>query len=98
LFIKALSKCNTDPYFCVEFRKTGLEDFKFGPESHKENMIGLVVNTAQPWQVLSELDLVSLARVGATCTRLYQLAQDPFLYTVLDLRQIFHTASSATLK
>jgi hypothetical protein len=25
--------------------------------------------------VLSELDLVSLARVGATCTRLYQLAQ-----------------------
>jgi hypothetical protein len=25
-------------------------------------------------------------------------AQDPFLYTVLDLRQIFHTASSATLK
>jgi hypothetical protein len=48
--------------------------------------------------VLSELDLVSLARVGATCTRLYQLAQDPFLYTVLDLRQIFHTASSATLK
>jgi hypothetical protein len=60
--------------------------------------IALVGNAAHPWQVLSELDLVSLARVGATCTRLYQLAQDPFLYTVLDLRQIFHTASSATLK
>jgi hypothetical protein len=26
--IKALSKCNTDPYFCVEFIKTGHKDFK----------------------------------------------------------------------
>jgi hypothetical protein len=23
-------------FFCVEFRRTGLEDFKFGPESHKK--------------------------------------------------------------
>jgi hypothetical protein len=35
----------------------------------------MIGNAAEPWQVLSELDLVSLARVGATCTRLYQLAQ-----------------------
>jgi F-box-like len=49
-------------------------------------------------KVLSYLDLVSLAHVGATCSRLYQLAQDPFLYTVVDLRQIFFTASSATLR
>jgi|LakMenEpi03Aug12_release.lakeMendotaPanAssembly.Ray.scaffolds.fasta_scaffold3489271_1 hypothetical protein len=56
--IKALSKCNADPYFCIEFRKTGLEDFKFGPESHEEkHMLALVGNAAEPWQVLSHLDL-----------------------------------------
>jgi hypothetical protein len=44
--------------------------FKCGPESRKEKHV-----CPQPWQVLSKLDLVSLARVGATCTRLYQLAQ-----------------------
>ena len=48
--------------------------------------------------MLSYLDLVSLARVGATCSRLHQLAEDPFLYTVVDLSQIFYTASSATLR
>jgi hypothetical protein len=48
--------------------------------------------------VFSYLDLVSLARVSATCSRLYEVAQDPFLYTLVDLRQIFYTTSSATLK
>ncbi len=32
------------PFFCVEFRRTGLEDLEFGPESHKKTMIAVALN------------------------------------------------------
>ena len=47
--------------------------------------------------IFSYLDISSLIRVSEVCSTFRDLARDPFLFSVLDLRQVFHCCSSATL-
>lgn len=47
--------------------------------------------------IFTYLDLTSLVRMSAVCTIFRELARDPFLFNVADLRQIFHCCSSSTL-
>jgi len=47
--------------------------------------------------ILSYLDLGSLSRVARVCTTWRDLVKDPFLYQIVDLRQMFHLTTSLTL-
>merc|ERR1712130_720527 len=48
-------------------------------------------------QIFSYLDIASLVRVSEVCSTFKELGRDPFLFSVVDLRQVFHCSSSSTL-
>ena len=47
--------------------------------------------------IFSYLDISSLIRLSEVCSIFRDLARDPFLFSVMDLRQVFHCCSSASL-
>jgi len=47
--------------------------------------------------IFSYLDISSLLRVSEVCHIFRDLSRDPFLFSEVDLRQVFHCCSSATL-
>jgi len=47
--------------------------------------------------IFSYLDITSLVRVSEVCSTFKELGRDPFLFSVVDLRQVFHCSSSSTL-
>jgi len=47
--------------------------------------------------IFSYLDLASLVRTAQVCSAFHQLARDPSLYRMVDLRQVFHCVSSSSL-
>ena len=48
-------------------------------------------------KIFSYLDLTSLVRVSAVCSKLRHVSFDPWLWTHVDLRQVFHCVTSGTL-
>ena len=48
--------------------------------------------------IFSYLDVVSLVRVSAVCSSFRHVVRDTWLYTHVDLRQVFHCVSSDTLR